>query len=178
MNEILEQRIKSVQIGKNITHTNIVAKRSLREQLDRDLEDFLANGREVEVLPRGFSNFPNGVIPQSKGRAVANDQERIEREKSIEAKNEEIRQYKAAVKAQRKLAIKQKHEAQIKEQIEVLGRFLKKSKCESDFQRLAEMAGYRTRHFRDAAKGHSKLADEKWALVKQLIKKFEFRTAV
>ena len=31
MNEILEQRISSVQIGKNITHTNIVAKRSLRE---------------------------------------------------------------------------------------------------------------------------------------------------
>lgn len=178
MNEILEQRIKSVQIGKNITHTNIVAKRSLREQLDRDLEEYLAKGSRVKELPRGFSHFKNGIIPLSASKPIRSEQDRIDREKAIEAKNEEIRQYKVAVKAQRKLAIKQKHEAQIKEQIEVLGRFLKKSKCESDFQRLAEMAGYRTRHFRDAAKGHSKLADEKWALVKQLIKKFEFGDAV
>ena len=34
MNEILQQRIESVQAGKNITHAQIEAKRSLREQLE------------------------------------------------------------------------------------------------------------------------------------------------
>ena len=55
MNEILQQRIESVQAGKNITHAQIEAKRSLREQLDSDLEAFLKNGGAVEQLPRGFS---------------------------------------------------------------------------------------------------------------------------
>ena len=45
MNEILQQRIASVQVGKNITHAQIMAKQNLREQLDRDLEEFLAKGK-------------------------------------------------------------------------------------------------------------------------------------
>ena len=89
-----------------------------------------------------------------------------------------IKDNKAALKEQRKAKSKQKFETQIQEQIKVLGAFVKKSKNENDFQRLAEMAGYRVRHFRDAAKGHSKLSDEKWALVKDLIKKFKFGDAV
>lgn len=40
MNEILQQRIASVQVGKNITHAQIMAKQNLREQLERDLEEF------------------------------------------------------------------------------------------------------------------------------------------
>lgn len=55
MNELLQQRIESVQAGKNITHAQIEAKRSLREQLDSDLETFLKNGGAVEQLPQGFS---------------------------------------------------------------------------------------------------------------------------
>ena len=55
MNEILQQRIESVQAGKNITHAQMEAKRSLREQLDSDLEAFLKNGGAVEQLPQGFS---------------------------------------------------------------------------------------------------------------------------
>lgn len=51
MNEILQQRIESVQAGKNITHAQIEAKRSLREQLENDVEAFLKNGGKVETLP-------------------------------------------------------------------------------------------------------------------------------
>ena len=47
MNEILQQRIESVQAGKNITHAQIEAKRSLREQLERDVEAFLKKRRKV-----------------------------------------------------------------------------------------------------------------------------------
>ncbi len=173
MNEILEQRISSVQLGKNITHAQIQAKRSLREQLDRDLEEFLANGREVEVLPRGFSNFKDGIVPQSTGRPAMSKQERIDREKAIEAKNQEIRDYKTALKQQRRLKAKQKHDAQIKEQIAVMGRFTSKFPSKEDFKRLAEMTGYQTRHLRDDAKGHTKLGCEKWDLTKKAISNFK-----
>ena len=177
MNEILEQRISSVQIGKNITHAQIQAKRSLREQQDRDLEEFLAKGGEIKVLPTGFSNFKDGILPKTTVKPVLNEQDRIAREKAIEAKNQEIRDYKAARKEQRRLEAKQKHDAQIKEQITVLGRFESKCVNKDDFKRLAEMAGYRARHFRDAAKGHSKVGDDKWALVKKLISNFKFEDA-
>lgn len=69
MNEILQQRIELVQAGKNITHAQIEAKRSLREQLDSDLETFLKNGGKVETLPRGYSGECskgwNGSKPKS-----------------------------------------------------------------------------------------------------------------
>ena len=55
MNELPQRRIESVRAGKNITHAQIEAKRSLREQLDSDLEAFLKNGGAVEQLPQGFS---------------------------------------------------------------------------------------------------------------------------
>ena len=173
MNEILEQRISSVQLGKNITHAQIEAKRSLREQLDRDLEEFLAKGSEVKVLPRGFSNFKDGIVPQSTGRPAMSEQERIDREKAIEAKNQEIRDYKTALKQQCRLKAKQKHDAQIKEQIAVMGRFISKFPSKEDFKRLAEMTGYQTRHLRDAAKGHTKLGCEKWDLTKKAISNFK-----
>ena len=46
MNELLQQRIESVQAGRNTTHAQIEAKRSLREQLDSDLEPFLKKSRK------------------------------------------------------------------------------------------------------------------------------------
>ncbi|WP_257224600.1 hypothetical protein [Acinetobacter sp. YH16055] len=69
MNELLQQRIESVQAGRNITHAQLEAKRSLREQLDSDLEAFLKNGGAVEQLPQGFSGECskgwNGSKPKS-----------------------------------------------------------------------------------------------------------------
>ena len=70
MNEILQQRIESVQAGKNITHAQIEAKRSLREQLDSDLEAFLKNGGKVETLPRGYSGLSDELKPTQKMRSI------------------------------------------------------------------------------------------------------------
>lgn len=70
MNEILQQRIESVQAGKNITHAQIEAKRSLREQLENDVEAFLKNGGKVETLPQGYS----GEFSQFNGRPVGGAQ--------------------------------------------------------------------------------------------------------
>ena len=141
------------------------------------VEQWLAAGNKPKVLPMGFTHFKDGIVPKSAVKPILNEQDRIDREKAIEAKNEEIRKYKAAAIAQRKVKAKQKHDAQIKEQITVLGRFESKCVNKDDFKRLAEMAGYRARHFRDAAKGHSKLGDDKWALVKKLISNFKFEDA-
>lgn len=173
MNEMLEQRISSVQMGKNITYANIVAKHNLREQLNRDLEEFLEKGAEVKILPRGFSHFPNGIIPQCTGNAKRNEQDRIEREKLIEAKNQEIRNYKAAYKEQRRLESKQKKDVQMKEQIDVLGRFVKQFPTRGDFKQLSNLSGYQTRHLRDAAKGYTRLASARWDLIKKVIKNFK-----
>lgn len=69
MNEILQQRIESVQAGKNITHAQIEAKRSLREQLENDVEAFLKNGGVIEQLPRGLSGEYNKGWNNSKPKA-------------------------------------------------------------------------------------------------------------
>ena len=70
MNELLQQRIESVQAGRNITHAQIEAKRSLREQLDSDLEAFLKNGGKVETLPRGYSGLSDELKPTQKMRSI------------------------------------------------------------------------------------------------------------
>lgn len=94
MNEILQQRVESVQAGKNITHAQIEAKRSLREQLDSDLEAFLKNGGTVEQLAQGFSGECskgwNGSKPKSQktmrevmASAVAQTDKKRARQKRI-----------------------------------------------------------------------------------------------
>ena len=70
MNEIFQQRVESVQAGKNITHAQIEAKRSLREQLENDVEAFLKNGGQVETRPRGYL----GEFSQFNGRPVGDTQ--------------------------------------------------------------------------------------------------------
>ena len=174
MNEILQQRISAVQVGKNITHAQIMAKQNLREQLERDLEEFLAKGKKVEVLPRGFSHFKDGIVPQSAVKPILNKQDRIDREKAIEAKNEEIRKYKAAVREQKKQATRQRYDAQIQEQVAVMARFESKMQDKDDFKRLADMVGYQFRHLRNAARGHIKLGVEKWEQIKKLVATFEY----
>ena len=173
MNEIPQQRIESVQAGKNITHAQIEAKRSLREQLERDVENFLAGGGETQVLPIGFTHFKDGVIPQSKAHVIS-DKERLDREKAIELKSQAIRGYKAAVKEQKKQETKRRYDAQIREQVAVMARFESKMQDKDDFKRLADMVGYQFRHLRNAARGHIRLGAEKWDQIKKLVKSFEY----
>ena len=102
MNEILQQRIESVQAGKNITHAQIEAKRSLREQLDSDLEAYLKNGGKVETLPRGYSGECskgwNGSKPKSQktmrevmANSVAQTDKKRARQKEDQATLAEIK---------------------------------------------------------------------------------------
>lgn len=102
MNEILQQRIESVRAGKNITHAQIEAKRSLREQLDSDLEAYLKNGGKVETLPRGYSGECskgwNGSKPKSQktmrevmANSVAQTDKKRARQKEDQATLAEIK---------------------------------------------------------------------------------------
>ena len=75
--------------------------------------------------------------------------------KAIEAKNEEIRKHKAAVREQKKQAKpRQRYDAQIKDQVAVMSKFESKMQDKDDFKRLADMVGYQFRHLRNAARGH------------------------
>ena len=177
MNEILQQRIESVQAGKDLTHAQAVAKRSLREQLEKDMAEFAEKGGKVHQLATGFSHFKDGLIPTTAVKPVMSEKDRLDREKAIEERNQEIRKHKAALKQERQMVAKKRHDAQIKEQIEILGRFESKSVNKADIKRLADMADYQVRHMRNAAKGHTKFSPEKWDLLKKAIATFEFAAA-
>ena len=177
MNEILQHRIESVQAGKNITYANIAAKRTQREQYETDMKEFLAKGGEIQPIPTGFSNFRNGILPKTAVKPVLSEQDRIDREKAIEAKNQEIRDSKAARKEKCRLEAKQKHDAQIKQQGDVLGRFVSKYPTKENFKQLSEISGYQVRHLRDAAKGHTKLDPSRWDFIKKAVKNFKVESA-
>ena len=177
MNEILQQRIESVQAGKDLTHAQAVAKRSLREQLEKDMAEFAEKGGKVHELATGFSHFKDGIIPTTAVKPVMSEQDRLDREKAIEERNQEIRKHKAALKQERQMVAKKRHDAQIKEQIEILGRFESKSVNKADMKRVADMADYQVRHMRNATKGHTKFSPEKWDLLKKAIATFEFAAA-
>lgn len=53
--EEFQARITAAQAGKNTTFLELEKKKTLREQLEGDLELFLARGGEVNELPQGFS---------------------------------------------------------------------------------------------------------------------------
>lgn len=102
MNEITQQRIESVQAGRNITHAQIVAKRNLREQLEREIEAFLKKGGKLETLPRGYSGECskgwNGSKPKSQktmreviASAVAQTDKKRARQKEDQAPLAEIK---------------------------------------------------------------------------------------
>ena len=66
MNEILQQRIESVRAGKNITHAQIEAKRSLREQLERGVEAFLKMVESWRLYLKAFRmNAAKGGMAQN-----------------------------------------------------------------------------------------------------------------
>lgn len=62
MNEVFQQRIEAVQRGRDATHAEITAKRNLREQLERDVAKFLANGGEIkQVTKNEVQKLEHGV---------------------------------------------------------------------------------------------------------------------
>ena len=48
--EIFNERITAAQGAKHVTHANIAAKTSCREQLENDIEKFLSNGGSINTL--------------------------------------------------------------------------------------------------------------------------------
>lgn len=64
MNEIIQQRIESVQAGRNITHAQIVAKRNLRKELEVEMEKFLARGGEIKQAESNVYQAKHGTNTQ------------------------------------------------------------------------------------------------------------------
>jgi hypothetical protein len=64
MNEILQQRIESVQAGRNITHAQTAAKRNLRKELETEMEKFLARGGEIKQAETRVYQVKHGTNTQ------------------------------------------------------------------------------------------------------------------
>jgi|GEM_PF-1014779 len=62
MNENLRESVRAVQIGKDNTYAQMEAKRSLREQLDTELAEYLAKGGEIKRIPTGQSGEPGALF--------------------------------------------------------------------------------------------------------------------
>ena len=102
MNELLQQRIQAVQIGRNTTFAQMEQKKSLRDELDSQPEAFLKNGGAVEQLPQGFSGECskgwNGSKPKSQktmrevmANSVAQTDKKRARQKEDQATLAEIK---------------------------------------------------------------------------------------
>lgn len=69
MNELIQQRIEAVQIGRHNTFIAMEQKKSLRDELDSQLEAFLSNGGAIDQLPQGFSGEYNKGWNNSKPKS-------------------------------------------------------------------------------------------------------------
>ena len=74
MNELLQQRIQAVQIGRNTTFAQMEQKKSLRDELESELERFLANGGVVALKGTEFKERPPRVV-HGEGSIYASRQE-------------------------------------------------------------------------------------------------------
>ena len=70
MNEIIQQGIESVQAGKDITYAQLIAKRNLREDLETEMEKYLARGGSVKTL-KGTEFVPRPPRKQTKVKGHA-----------------------------------------------------------------------------------------------------------
>lgn len=64
MNEAFNQRIWSVQVGKNATHAQIIAKRQLREELETEMEKYLARGGQIKQAVNTQFQISHGTADQ------------------------------------------------------------------------------------------------------------------
>lgn len=72
--ELFNQRIQSVQIGKDITHAQIAAKRQLREELEAEMEKFLARGGQIKQAVNTQYQVKHGTADQFTKRGCRCDE--------------------------------------------------------------------------------------------------------
>ena len=176
MNEIHQQRIESVQAGKNITHAQIEAKRSLREQLDRDLKEFLAKGKNVEVLPMGFTHFKDGKVPM---RATSKKEKQQHAEARVETPTEVILEKNKSIRKLKNPVLKNspakvaKIQAIVIEQMNVIAEFYSKMH-RGDKKRFCELCGITTKKLDNAKTGKGRIDEAHWRNIKAIMSGFVF----
>lgn len=76
-NELFNQCIQSIQHGKNITHAQIAAKRQLREELEVEMEKYLARGGQIKQAVTQFKPKPTRTVVRSKKDAYASSMQEL-----------------------------------------------------------------------------------------------------
>lgn len=72
--EEFNQRIISVQHGRNTTHAHIALKQKIREKLDTDLAEFLKNGGEIKQAVNNVIVVKHGTSDQFVKRSCRCDE--------------------------------------------------------------------------------------------------------
>lgn len=170
-----QEIVNSVQANILVPVTQLEEKNTLREKLDRELEEFFAKGGKPKVLAMGETEYRDGKVPMRSAQkkkdivVVETPSEVIlEKNKAIkEAKTQAVQ--KTKVKA---WLIAEKKRKRIAKQVEILSEFYSKAN-KMDYSILASRVGLTTRQLRDSTKSRE-LTDGETVLLIHEIKSFEY----
>lgn len=117
LNEHFTASIQSVNNSHSALHCNELKNRSRSDELQSEVDAWLAKGNKVTPLEIGYTHFKDGILPVSRENARANKKSEHDRRKELEQKNAEIKAYKEALKAQRKAEQERKKKEREKEKL-------------------------------------------------------------
>ena len=173
-----QEIVNSVQANILVPVTQLEEKNTLREKLDRELEEFFAKGGKPKVLAMGETEYRDGKVPVGRGNGKEKKKYTgvIQETPSelIVAKNKEIRKVKPKrVVVEKELVIDERIQALVKEQMAVLGELYSKFKY-GDKSRFGLQCGISTATIDRARNGKKRISFERWELLKTFIENFKF----
>ena len=119
LNEHFTASIQSVNNSHSALHCNELKNRNRSDELQSEVDAWLAKGNKVTPLEIGHTHFKDGILPASRENAKANKKSEQDRKKELEQKNAEIKAYKEALKAQRNAEQERKKKEREKEKLKV-----------------------------------------------------------
>ena len=134
--------------------------------MSETVEQFLARGGEINELPMGHTEYPDGKLPAAKKPKKADIIETPPIK--IQEKNKVIREYSPRPKIPN-----EKAKLQIDEQIKLLTEFFSKLK-RGDKKRFITLTGLAVKTIANAKCGNCKIGVEKWKEIKLIIANFVF----
>ena len=149
-----QEIVNSVQANILVPVTQLEEKNTLREKLDRELEEFFAKGGKPKVLAMGETEYRDGKVPM---RSAQKKKDIVVVETPSEVifeKNKVIKESKTKVVQKNKvkdLIAADLKKKRIGKQADALSEFYKKAN-KADYSNLASKIGLTTRQLRDATK--------------------------
>ena len=173
-----QEIVNSVQANILVPVAQLEEKNTLREKLDRELEEFFAKGGKVKPLAMGETEYRDGKIPTRNKTKKTDEKYKgpiLETPTEvIIAKNKAIRKEKPKrVVVEKELVINESIQALVKEQMTVLAELYSKFKY-GDKNRFSLQCGIATATIDRARSGKKRISFERWEKIKLIINDFAF----